>query len=286
MWNDNLLYILFLIQIFYISFHFPRKLLSQMRLIIELHPEAKYPKLYPVSIDVLETWMKRYLGINYLILCFGLFIVAYGAFTGAEEMLGINNLAVVFSYFMLQYMPMLMLEFSSFKYLRKMREANKQTKRTADLSPRKLSDYLDPKWVIVTIASHFFFIGLIVFFMYNPFEGFGGATNLVILFLTDLFFVSLIAWHVYGKKRDPYQAKEDRVRVVKNIAKGMFITSNLVVVFVSFSLINKAYGSPDFKESAMVFYFIILAVISLRSMIVDVKKVNFDVYKETSEETS
>lgn len=284
MWNDNLLYILFLIQIFYISFHFPHSLLRQMRLVIELHPQSKYPKLYPVSVEVLEIWMKRYLGINYLILCLGLFIVAYGAITGVEEMLGINSLAVVFSFFMLQYMPMLMLEFSSFKYLRKMREANTQTKRTADLSPRKLSDYFDPKWVFITIASHFFFIGLIVFFIYNPFKGFGGTTNLVVLFLTDLFFISLIAWHVYGKKRDPYQAKEDRVRVIKNIARGMFITSNLVVAFVSFSLINKAYGSPELKESAMVFYFIILAIISLRSMLVDVKKVNFDVYKANSDD--
>ncbi|MCW8880005.1 MAG: hypothetical protein OQJ89_15085 [Kangiellaceae bacterium] len=285
MWNDNILYLAFIVQIFVISVYFPSAIVSQMRRVIEKCPPKEFPKLYPVSMESIYRWIKIYQVANYVVMLFGFYIVIHAAVTGVEQMLGLKTPLVIFGYFMLQYLPMLLLEFTNVKYMKKMREANQKTKRKADLTRRKLSDYIDSKWVWITLFSHFVFVGVVIHFMYNPFDGFGGLTNLLIVFLTDLFFVSMIAWRIYSKRRDPYQAKEDRYRVISNIAKGMFVTINLIIVFVSFTFINKAYGSPAIKDIGMVVYFIILAIISLRSMLIDVNDVNFDVYRDEQSKT-
>jgi len=58
---DNILfYFVFLGQIILISFYFARKILSRMRYVVKTYPQSKYPKLYPVSLDIVEKFHPNY----------------------------------------------------------------------------------------------------------------------------------------------------------------------------------------------------------------------------------
>ena len=282
MWSNNILYFCFLIQILFISFYIPSRIVAQMKTVLEQFSPSEYPKLYPVSKDAIEKWIGHYWLANMVVLCVGLCILFHGFYTGAEQMLGFSNKGVVFAYFMLQYLPILLLEYSNCNYLKKMRQSDHGAKRKAVLSRRSFFDYVDGMWLFATLFSHLIFAGVIIFFMLNPFKGFGGLSNVLILFIMDVFFVSIVAWNIFGKKRNPHQSAEDRDKILKNITTAMFLTVNLVIIFIVFNLFNKAYGSPALKDTGLVVYFIVLSVISMRSMIVDVKTLDFDVYRDSS----
>ncbi len=283
MWSNNILYFCFLIQILFISFYIPSRIVTQMKTVLEQFSPRDYPKLYPVSTEAILKWINHYWLANIVVLSVGLVILFHGYYTGVEQMLGFSNKGVVFAYFMLQYLPILLLEYSNCNYLKKMRQSDHGTKRKAALARRSFFDYVDGLWLFITLFAHLIFAGVIIYFMLNPFEGFGGLANVLILFIMDVFFISIVAWNIFGKKRNPHQSAEDRDRILKNITTAMFLTVNLVIIFNVFNLFNKAYGSPAIKDTALVVYFIVLAVISMRSMIVDVKTLNFDVYRDSSE---
>ena len=119
MWNDNILYLLFMVQILVISVYFPSAIVNQMKTVIAKCPPKEFPNLYPISIESIHRWIKIYLAANYTVMLLGFFIVFYGAVTDVEQMLGLKTPLVLFGYFMLQYLPMLLLEFTNVKYMKK-----------------------------------------------------------------------------------------------------------------------------------------------------------------------
>ena len=145
-----LFYALFLSQIILISYYYPTQIIKRIDGVLKKFPPKDYPKLYPESLDNVITGKKRYQLLNQIILIIGLVLMGIYAVMSSDyegNQKFAEGLPLMFG--MIQFIPFMLLEISSFRQFKLMREANKSTSRTAGLSPRKLFDYVSPisKWV-------------------------------------------------------------------------------------------------------------------------------------------
>ena len=115
-------YLVVLSQVLLLSFYLPRTVLRRLRRVIDEHPPSTYPKLYPMSIEVVERGLRRYRIMNLLILLAGLALVFTGIYAPSADMLNWDNQAVLALYACLQFSPMLLVERSGLKYYRLMRK--------------------------------------------------------------------------------------------------------------------------------------------------------------------
>ena len=277
MWTNNTLYIAFIAQVLFASWYMPRMILSQTKNILEKYPASQYPKLYPVSSDVYLLKMEGFKRFNYFNIAVGLFIVLFGTIYQSEEMLNIDSSAVLLGFFLLQYLPFFLMEMSGFKYLKLMRIANENSTRKANLTPRYFLRDIPKTYKIIFLVSHLLFISTVEYFIRNPFDGFGGYENLLVLLFIDLFMLSLYAWNVYGKRKDPHLSNADRAHHNQKIARTVVLTIALVVLFTMLQLIMSATETRHHFDSLLCVYFLILTAISLGSYRID--NVNFEVYR-------
>jgi hypothetical protein len=280
MWSNNLLYIIFIAQIFFVSYYFPMRLVRQTFRILEKYSPEEYPKLYPVSKDVAVLKISNFKRFNLGIALVGVAIVIHGIVTQSEELLFVDSLVVILAYFMLQWIPLLMMEFSGLQYLKLMRMANTSPKRSAELKPRGLLDYVSMPALAFTIFMQLMFVAVFIYFIFNPFEGFGGVANLAGIAFADCFFVGILLWNIKGKKKNPYLAIEDRDKQIRQLVRVMVITSNLMIAFISLELVMSATGSRHLLDPFMSLYFLAIASVSYQAY--RVEGIDFEVYREKS----
>ncbi len=279
MWSNNLLYIVFIAQIFFVSYYFPMKLVKQTRRILEKYSPEEYPKLYPVSKDAAVMKISNFKHFNLGIALVGIAIVIHGLITQSEELLNADSMAVILAYFMLQWVPLLIMELSGLQYLKLMRMANRSSKRSAVLKPRGILNYVSKPAFAFTIFMQLAFVAVVIYFIYNPFEGFGGVANLAGIAFADCIFIAILLWHIRGKK-NPYLAAEDRDKQIKKLVSVMLMTSNLMIIFVGFELVMSATGSRHLLDPFMSMYFLAIASVSYQAY--QVEGIDFEVYREKS----
>ena len=124
------------------------------------------------------------------------------------------------------------------------------------------------------------FVLLVTYFVFNPFEGFGGYANIVGIIIADIIFVGIILWNMNGENRNPYLKEEDRDRQISRLAKVIVLTSNIMVIFVSVDLILSATDSRGLIDVCMSFYFLVIAAISFKAY--QFEDVDFEVYRDSS----
>jgi len=130
--GNTLFYIVFLSQIFLLSFYLPGKILGRMKSVLEVYPPSQYPKLYPRPVEYYKKGQRRYRFVNRAIFLLGfvilfalLFIVDHASF--ADD--GFISEAWPAAYGMIQFLPLIFLEFSEFSQFKQMRKANQDTTR-------------------------------------------------------------------------------------------------------------------------------------------------------------
>ena len=275
--EDILFYAVFLGQILLISFYFPRKILGQMRYVITTYPPSTYPKLYPKSIEFYEKALRNYRIVNQLILVAGLLLLAFlVAYPRSGEWDG----SIVLACFMVQLLPVMRLDLSSFKYFRQMRKANSRTTRKAEMQPRRLFDFVSPALFGLAIFVYIAFILLIIYIDQFDFSWFGSYWNIVGVTLINLFFAGVVVWRLYGKKLDPHQAYEDRMRHIGITVKTLVLISIAATLFVAISVVLKSLDFHSPESVVMSLYLQLIAVIGLRNYRLD--DINFEVYKDES----
>ena len=88
---------------------------------------------------------------------------------------------------------------------------------------------------------------------------------------------AIIAWNLYGKKRDPHQAHEDRMSQTRLVATQLIYISIAATIFVAVSIALSAFDLHHLKQFATSLYLQLIAVMSLQTMRID--HINFEVYK-------
>ncbi len=84
--------------------------------------------------------------------------------------------------------------------------------------------------------------------------------------------------HSVGKKKDPYQAYEDRIRQIELNVKLMVYSSIIGTLFVAIVIVLHAFDFEPLIPVSLSLYCQLLAVLSFRAFRID--NVNFEVYKE------
>lgn len=270
-----LFYVIFLCQILLISWYLPGKLAGRLKDIMQTYPPAEYPKLYPKPVEFYQRGLRRYRVLNFLIILIGLFLTAVLFMDSSNDDWG----GVVTAYFMIQFIPMILVEASSFRHYHQMRAADSRTTRKAQLRPRRLLDFVSPALIGVAALVYLAFVTFVLYVRQFDYPWFGGYLNIVILTAANVFFAGIIGWNIYGKKRDPYQAHEDRVRQIKLIIKQMVFISIAATVFVVLGVLLKMFDLHHLSQIATSLYLQLIAVISFYGLFSS-DQIDFEVYKE------
>ena len=280
-------YIVFLGQILLLSVYYPHKICSRVRYVIEQFPPAEYPKLYPGTKDVeiaenLGRWLRKYIAFNYCIAALGLFILIRmmiteyrPAFEGGDEIF-------VMFFFFLQMAPILYAEIKEYSYTKLLRENYKASKRTADLTPRHLFDYVSPVSLVVAILAYAAWITVYLstreFGVQPDVEIYG---TLIGMTAVQGVFAMMVYKNIYGRKRNPYMTDEDRHLQNEVIARVMLFASIGMSVFLTVTQMADDYSFEIFDPVLTSLYMQYCAVfgmgIALKTMQLD--KMNFENYR-------
>lgn len=280
---DNIVfYIFFLSQILLISYYYPKQALDRMKNLLINHPPEQYPKLYPKPHGFYVKGQERYRALNYAILVLGCcLLVGIGYWdysTGGK----INDM-VPFAYWVLQITPLLLMELLGYSQFKLMREADVSTKRKAVLSPRRLFDFIST--FLFGLAIFMNIACVLFFYSIHKFEAHPSNDTFVIivsLTLMNLLFAVIIMGQLRGKKRDPHQANDDRVKQSSVTIKSLFVMS----IAASFFLITvegmEVLHLDFYGASLMSAYLQLTIVIGLGSLIRKIKleEINFEVYRK------
>jgi hypothetical protein len=284
-WSNNLFYIAFLSQIFLMSYYLPNKLLARMQHILETYPPETYPKLYPRPIEHYKMAHLAFKYISRFILLLGVLILFAVMFwvdhsTFADH--GFISKAWPAAYGMLQFLPLMAVEFSEFNHLKQMRKANSASKRIADLRRRDLTDLVSPGLLGMALLL---FAGAILFDLYvHDFAvtwGHDTIQRALVMTATNAFLAIVGAWNLYGRKLDPHQSAEDRIQRISVSLQSLLYVSMALSVFIAITAADDMY-SLDFIDAAiMSLYFQAVALLSLGYTLRSIKlgEIDFDVYK-------
>ena len=270
-------YAVFISQILIFS-HYTHKMLKRIKYVAVHYPPTTHPKLYPnISIDDAKIKVKKGLRLfkfmNISIFIIGCTLVIAAMMTGYEP-LGNGEEDFVALYAILQFSPLIILEISSFKHFKMMRNANEDSTRKADLQPRHFFDF---------IAIPIFCIAALMFIASIAFELYIGETFFLIitLFVVHIYFAILIIWNLHGKKLDPHLASKDRIKQISLIIKTSVFTSiGISIFFMSDSAVD--YFNLDYLDPLIIsIYFQAIAIVGIGTIFrtTKIEDFDFDVYK-------
>jgi len=277
MWDNYLLYMVFLGQIFVISYYFPRKILGLINNSMQQHPRNAYPKLYPLEEDAIKGKLNVFKIFNTVVVSIGLGILAMSIINSSDDLAGWDDQAVLGVFLMLQYLPMLYLGTQGFAYLKLMREQLENKHRSADLKPRKLLDFVSKQFITTAVVSYGVCVVTVLYFVQNPFDGFAGLVNILGLSALYAGLGFGIYQKLYGKKHNPLQSSKDRVFETTVAIKLLVLTAICSSLYISISLILASIDMRDLGNLIYSLYLQFFVFYIYHVMKVD--HVDYSVYK-------
>lgn len=279
-----LFYVLFLSQILLISYYYPKQIINRIEGVLKKYPPELYPKLYPESVDKVIASKTRYQLLNQIIMMVGFaLMIGYALMSNDydDKQKHAEGLPLMFG--MVQFIPFMLLEISGCRQFRLMRKANSKTSRSADLTPRRLFDYVSPLSVVAAIAS---LAGYIFFDLYI--NDFTFTSDIIIKFITlvmvHALFIALAVWHLTGKRLDPHQATKDRTNQTEFSLQSMIAVSIFLSLFLMANSAVDVYQLGYLEIIINTIYFQVIAFFGIGNMLktIRIDNINFDVYKADS----
>ncbi len=285
-WSNNLFYFVFACQIFLMSYYLPNKLLTRMRHILATYPPETHPKLYPRPVERYEAAHRNFAIAVRVVLVLGILILLalmlwVDHSTFADD--GYISELWPAAYGLIQFLPLMAIEFSEFGHLKQMRRANVSPKRVAGLQRRGLTDLVPVAWIGLAIMT---FAGAILFDLYvHGFDvGWGHDTvqRAVTMTITNGFLAAVGAWTLYGRKLDPHQTPEDRAQRISVTLKSLLFVSMALSAFIAVTAADDIYSLDAVGAAITSVYFQVVALLSLGYTLRGIRpdEIDFDVYKE------
>lgn len=284
-WSNNLFYIAFLSQIFLMSYYFPNKLLERMRHVLTTYPPKTYPKLYPKPVEQYKMAQLAFKYVSRFILLLGFLILYAIIFWVDHSTFADDGYISEFwpgLYGMIQFLPLMAVEFSEFSHLKQMRNAHTSSKRVAGLRRRGLTDLVSPTLLGIAVLM---FAGAILFDLYaHDFDvnwGHDTVQRALVMAFTNGLLALVGAWNLYGRKHDPYQSPEDRAHKVAVSLKSMLFVSIVMSIFIAVTAADDIYKLDFIDATLMSVYFQVISLLSLGYILRSIKPedIDFDVYK-------
>lgn len=284
-WPELLFYIAFISQIYLMSYYLPNKLLARMQRVLTDYPPETYPKLYPQPTEHYKLAHLAFRYVSRFILLVGVFVLFAIIFwvdhsTFADH--GFISNAWPAAFGMLQFLPLMAIEFSEFSQFRQMRKANASTKRVADLRRRGFTDLVSPG---LTGAAILLFVAAILFDFYaHDFAvswGHDTVQRAIVTGVTNGLLLIVGAWNLYGRKLDPHQSSADRFHRLSITLTSLLFVSMALSVFIAITAADDIYSLDAFDALIMSVYFQAIALLSLGFTLSNIKleEIDFDVYR-------
>jgi len=284
--GNILFYVVFLSQIYLLSYYFPKKILGRMKSVLEKYPPSQYPKLYPRPIEYYKKGQWGFELVSRLILLLGfvilfliIFVVDHASF--ADD--GYISEAWPAAYGLIQFLPIMLLEFLEFSQFRLMRKANMATTRKAELHRRRFGDFVAPGLLGLAV---FLYLTAIIYDLYvHDFVfqwGHDTIQRAMVLTLTNIFLAAFGAWHLYGRKLDPHQAFGDRAKLITANLKALLYASMAMSIYFMTAAADDVYDLDFLDASLLSLYFQVVAFVTLGHVLrsVQIGDIDFEVYRE------
>ncbi|MDU0354119.1 hypothetical protein RS130_09385 [Paraglaciecola aquimarina] len=178
---------------------------------------------------------------------------------------------------MLQYAPMIFLGGQGFVYLKLMRQKNKSKYRSADSSPRKLTDFAPTGLLVTALASYGLCVSTVVYFTFYPFDGFAGLVNVLGVSIIYAAFGIAVYQKLYGKKYNPLKAVDDRKFETTVVIKLLILSAICSSLYLAISLI---LASMDMRDLSNIIYSLYLQIFAFYIyQVMKFDRVDYSVYK-------
>lgn len=280
MHEQSLFQLAFLGQVLLISGYIPYLIARRIRFVFDTYPPETHPRLYPRSLDYYESKRRSYLVANFVIAAIG--VASFGGLLYGTWETDLGN-TLAFAYFMIQVAPLVWLDISAIKELKSMRNLDTRSLRSAELNPRRLFDVMSPVLFWLVAAVYLAFWGFVAWFRQFDYPWFGGYINNLIITGLNVFFAAILAWKMYGRKANPHQSHEDRLRQTRNVARVLGMVSIAVTLYAVISILLSAEDARGLQPFSKSVYFTIIGFFSMQAYRIDT--IDFDVYREDATAT-
>lgn len=286
-------YVVFATQILFVSVYLPAKTLRRIDFVRKNFPRETHPNLYPEGASSLFSNSSGlrvvYRYANRIVALVGFAILVAMFATGFEpHPLGGSEVGVML-YFTLQALPIIILSICEYEQSKGMRLAFKKAKRSADLAPRRLFDFISPAWVIAAVIAYFCWLGL---FIYDTNLDGPWQTNhyisVLIISLLNVGYVFYIARIALVKKQDPFKSAKDHNKQVSAAVKTMVFSSTIVSLFSILTIAADRYGF-EILDPVMTSIFLQACLLFGYNLVLNMQPVDeldFDVYKNVADQPS
>ncbi len=279
-------YVVFSSQIFLLSIYYPSKISGRVDHMLRNFPPAEYPKLYPAYhpgyVENEQLKMRLYKAVNHIIALIGMVTLLAMLWSDYRPAAVGGDEIFVLLYFFLQAIPLLYISWKEHNQYRLMRRTFADKQRVAELTRRRLVDFISPIYIAVAVLLY---IGWLAFYI-GGIDALGGwqvenyATLAVITGL-NLAYALTIARHVSGKKQDPYKAPKDQLKQTEAVVKVMVFSSIMASIFLTLIQAADQYSFEVLDPVMTSFYMQLCVVFGLGLMIrmQDLEAIDFEVYR-------
>ena len=271
-------YIAFIGQIIYLSYIIPKQMQNRIQYVFESFPEKEYPKLYPESLEYYKYAKKNYRNINYFVMILGFILLAL--FLKVDALKEWQR-ALVTTYFVLQFIPLMFTGIWSPRYYKQMRFVRKKIQREADLAPRRFFNMVSMPLFGIVIGVFLAFCGFIYYVEQFNYSWFGGYANIGICAAVNLYYLILILYKISGKKRDLYQANIDRQNEIRFLFKQLSFISIGMTVYITTEICLAMFELKELSSLINTIYLQIIAFFGIGQVKID--DIDFEVYRDQSD---
>lgn len=251
---------IFSAQILIMSILYPARLTRHFRAQMARYSAGSVPGLYPTNTGrklVFYGWL------NTMIALLGLAVlVALFRYMQQPDWDDGPVETVVGLYFVLQVIPVYLASWWVAHIHRLLRNALQTEKRKATLQRRGLFDFVSRFIVFLWLLCYPLFVALVIYVQQNPFPGFAGpVVNIGII--TALYAVTAfcVHWSLYGRKSNPLQTNEDRLRQIEMMVKILIFSCLAAVVLLSLNFTLVLLDLQRFEPLALSLSLVFFAVL-------------------------
>lgn len=268
---------MFTAQIVVLTVLHPARLLGRVRAYLARYPAERFPQLYPRGPEGNQRQVAFYKLLNAVIAVVGLALLGWFYLYMQRPDWDDGPVETLVSvFFMLQLVPILLFLWASERTNKRLRSALPDERRTAVLQRRRLFDFVSPFVVIVTLLCYPLFVAFVMYIQQDPFPGFKGYFNIVIV--TALYAATAIAVcaALYGRKGHLLQTHADRIRTIEVVVKVCIYSCLAAVVFLSLNFALAAFDLQRWEPVAQSAFLVIFSLLYINWVIAPPSELNVD----------
>ena len=250
-----------------------------MRYVFDHYPPGEYPKLYPLPVENYKKGFRIFRIANQVVFIAGLILLLgmYIWISGGGE---IRDRVPVL-YCLIQFMLLIWIGLSEFNQFKLMRKSDKRTIRMAELQPRNMFDFVSP--LIFGVVFLLLIVAIVLAVLWGEKKV---LTNYKLLGIIgpNILMVVIAGRMFYGKKLNPYQHSQDRVRELDVLLKSYLAVSALLSMFSIMYAVFDKFEILDYRPILLSLFVQLNALMSVGITLFSLRleDINFEVYKVSS----